>query len=88
METCCAQLGNGTVYVQDEFFPWCDVEHGKTGEFSDCLSSGSNVSVAPMVCSRDDDDDQESAGALAYGVPKATVSAVVCGLLVLGGLYI
>lgn len=86
MDTCCAQLGNGTVYVQDECFPWCDVEHGKTGEFSDCLSSGSNVSVAPMVCSPDDDD--ESAGNLARNVPKATFSVVVCGLLMLSGLYI
>jgi hypothetical protein len=87
MNTCCSQLENGTVFVRDDCFAWCDVEHGKTSDFPDCLASGSNSSVRDLGCSAEYKGDK-SAGAPAYNAPKMTLSALFCGVLALSVLYI
>lgn len=94
METCCANLGNGTVFVQDDCFAWCDVKSPDVSRFNDCLVSGTNsTSVHDLGCSLDNHhknggDGDKSAGTLAYTAPKATFSAIFCGILVLSVLYI
>lgn len=94
MDTCCSQLGNGTVFVQDDCFAWCDVEHGKTSDFRDCLTKNSNSTIHDLGCSAEydgdggDGGDSESAGASAYHAPKITLSALFCGMLALSVLYI
>jgi hypothetical protein len=87
MDACCAQFGNGTVFVQDDCFAWCDVEHGKTSDFHDCLTSGSNSSIHGFGCSAEFDGDK-SASTAAYNAPKITLSALFCGMLALSVLYI
>lgn len=93
MKTCCADLGNGTVFVQDNCFAWCDVESPDVRRFSDCLVSGTNsTGVRDVGCSLDsyynNDSDDKSSGTPAYTTPKVTLSALFCGVLALNLLYI
>lgn len=77
METCCSQLGNGTLFVQDECFVWCDVDDDNTSGFDECLFGDGNFNgnksvtlscdVAEGVRSSngngdDDDGDDDSDG--------------------------
>lgn len=91
MQTCCSQLGNGTLFVQHDCHVWCDVESPDPGRFSDCLVSGTNsTGVDNVGCSLNHrvDEDDESAGTLAYSTPKATLSALFCGVLALSMLCV
>lgn len=57
MGACYSQLGNGSLFVQDECFVWCDVDDDNTSGFDECLfgedSMGDNVSVT-LSCDRAD----------------------------------
>jgi hypothetical protein len=91
MQTCCSQLGNGTVFVQDDCFAWCDVESPDPSRFNYSLVSGTNsTGVYDLGCSPNHRvlDDNKSDGTLAYGTPKATLSALFCGILALSMLYV
>jgi hypothetical protein len=92
MQTCCSQLGgNGTVFIQDGCFAWCDVESPDAGRFVECLSTGTNSTrVYDLACSGkgSDDDEKKSAGTLPYDNPRATLSALFCGVLALSMLYV
>lgn len=75
MKTCCADLGNGTVFVQDDCFAWCDVESPDVRRFSDCLVSGTNsTGVRDVGCSLDsyynNYSDDKSSGTPAYTTPE------------------
>jgi hypothetical protein len=91
MQTCCSQLGNGTIFVQDDCFAWCDVDSPDVRRFNGCLVSGTNsTGVNDLACSPNDRylDDGKSAGNLAYSTPKATLSALFCGVLALSMMYV
>jgi len=91
MQTCCSQLGNGTVFVQDDCFAWCDVESPDPSRFNECLISGTNsTGVSELACSPNHrvDDDNEPPGALAYNNPKTTLFALFCGVLAPSMLYV
>jgi hypothetical protein len=91
MRTCCSQLGNGTVFVQDNCYAWCDVESPDVISFGDCLFTDSKDSdqIRNLGCGPTSDKEKDkSAGNLAYSAPKATVSALFCGILALSMLYV
>jgi hypothetical protein len=67
------------------------VESPDVRGFSDCLVSGTNsTGVDNLGCSLNHrvDEDDESAGTLAYSTPKATLSALFCGVLALSMLCV
>jgi len=98
MRTCCNQLGNGTVFVQEYCAFWCEVTtDDPAGDFTDCLDNGDRNSarVGGLSCSVTDDssandtssgDDDTSASIPAYNAPKTTLLAVLCGLVALSAL--
>lgn len=91
MDTCCTQLGNGTVFVQDDCYAWCDIRPGTTHDFHDCLAKNSNDSLYDWGCSeepKDHGDNKKSASTPAFSAPKTTLSALFCGVLALSVLYL
>jgi hypothetical protein len=98
MQTCCSQLGNGTVFIQDSCTFWCDVKATDAfGDFADCLKdNNSSARVFGLSCSNEEagsanetgGDDQSSGSVPAYGATKATVLAVVVGVLALSALHL
>ena len=100
MQTCCSQLGNGTVFVQDSCTFWCDVNATDAfGDFSDCLrDNNSSNRVFGLSCSNEEagsanetssgGEDESSGSVPAYGATKATVLTVMVGVLALSALHL
>jgi hypothetical protein len=97
METCCSQLGNGTVFIQDGCNAWCDVNTSDpSSDFTRCLKAGENSTYdGGLSCSNADTilanetssgGDDTSGSVPAYSVPKATVLGILCGVLALSAL--
>ena len=101
MQTCCSQLGNGTVFIQDNCSAWCDVSAADAfGDFMDCLEVGNSTYDGGLSCSNEDTkmanetsssscgDDDTSGSVHASDSPKATVLAVLVGVLALSALQL
>jgi hypothetical protein len=100
MQTCCTALGNGTVFVQDKCAVWCDVSASDAfDDFTSCLKAGDSNSTyaGGLSCSNEDTklanetssssgDGDTSGGVSAYNAPKATVLAVLVGMLAVSAL--
>jgi hypothetical protein len=101
MQTCCTALGNGTVFVQDKCAVWCDVGASDAfDDFASCLKAGDSngTYTGGLSCSNEDTklanetsssgDGDTSGGVSAYNAPKATVLAVLVGVLALSALHL
>jgi hypothetical protein len=101
MQTCCSQLGNGTVFNQDSCSAWCDVSAADAfGDFMDCLEVGNSTHDGGLSCSNEDTrlanetsssssgDDDTSGSGPAYNASKATALAVLGGVLALSALHL
>jgi hypothetical protein len=102
MQTCCSQLGNGTVFIQDSCSACCDVSAADAfSDFVACLEVGNSTYDGGLSCSNEDTrlaneissssssrDDDTSGSGPAHDASKATALAVLGGVLALSALHL